>query len=135
MYIYIYTHVYIHMSMCIYIYIHIHINVYIYIYCIMLATLCVVLYMYVCMYTYIYIYIHICGGAECLYDFLVVFGPQLFLDMWLPRFIGCSRGCGMSSCNHACESLLAWICWCGFVRRGLLRRGCLLGVDFSAWMF
>ena len=86
-------------------------------------------------YIYIYmdIYIHMfgfAGGAECLYDYLVVFGPQLLLNMWLPRSIGCSRGCGMSSCNHACEPLLAWICWRGFSRCGLL------GVDFGlAWMF
>ena len=50
----------------------------------------------------------------------------------------------MSSGNHACESLLAWICWCGFVRRGLFRSGfirCgflgvdLLGVDFGVDLF
>ena len=69
------------------------------------------------------------------YDLLVVFGPQLLLDMWLPRSIGCSRGCGMSSCNHACESLLAWICWCGLLRRGFVRCGFVLGVDFLAWNF
>ena len=83
------------------------------------------IYIYSCVCIYIYIYTHMfgfAGGAECLYELLVVFGPQLLLDMWLPRSIGCSRGCGMSSCNHACESLLAWIFWCGFLRRGFFRR-------------
>ena len=74
------------------------------------------------------------GGAECLYELLVVFGPQFLLDMWLPRSIGCSRGCAMSSCNHACESLLAWMSWCGFFRRVFFRRGLLLGVDFLVWI-
>ena len=76
------------------------------------------------------------GGAECLYELLVVvFGPQLLLDMWLPRSIGCSRGCGTSSCNHACESLLAWTFGVDCLGVDLLgvdffvRRG-FLGVDF-----
>ena len=129
-----YIYIYIYICLCVHKYIHIHVQMYVY-------HMCIYIYIYVerererDIYVYIYIYTHIhaymlalLGGAECLYELLVVFGPQLLLDMWLQRSIGCSRGCGMSFCNHACESLLAWI-WCGFVRRGLVRRGFLLGVD------
>ena len=98
---------YTYLSLSLYIYIYICMCIYIYIY--------IYIHMYVCIYIYIYIYIR--------YDLLVAFGPQLLLDMWLPRSIGCSRGCGMSSCNHACESILAWTCWRGLSRRGLFRHG------------
>ena len=147
-YIYTYTHIhtyihtYIHTCMHTYIHTHIHtylptyLPTYIHIYIYVCIHICMYVCIYIYTYIYIYIYIHLAllGWQNAFYEMLLVFGPQLLLDMWLPRSIGCSRGCGMSSCNHACESLLAWICWCGFVRRGLFRRGILLGADFLVWI-
>ena len=105
--------------------------IYIYIYT------CVYIYIYIYIYTHVYTYIGFAGGAECLYDFWVVFGPQLLLDMWLPRSIGCSRGCGMSThANHFLRGFVG-VDFLGVDLLGVdfVRRGCLgvefLGVDFG----
>ena len=45
------------------------------------------------------------GSAEFQNEYLMFFCVQLLLDMRFPRPIGCSRGCGMSSCSHAGEAI------------------------------